>query len=169
MNYSQLYLNDTVNGNGFRTSIFICGCSKTPKCKGCWNKNLWLKTFGNKYTEETKKQIIDNLAKPYIKGLSVLGGEPSDNLEDGQLLDLLKTAKELYPEKTIYIWSGYTFENLIKDKLKLEMLKYCDMLRDGEFIEELKDINQYLQGSTNQRCIDVKESLKQNKIVLWEV
>lgn len=169
MRYAKICFNDTVNGNGFRTSIFLSGCSKSPKCKGCWNKDLWSFNIGQEYTEETKKEILKSLDKPYIKGVSILGGEPSDNLEDGQLLDLVKTIKEEYPQKTIYVWSGYKYEELIKNKIKLEFLKYVDMLRDGEYIEDLKDINQYLGGSKNQRCIDIQESLNQSKAVLWEV
>lgn len=168
MNIAKICFNDTVNGNGFRTSIFISGCSKYPKCKNCWNKDLWNYNLGQKYTEEIKNQILDSLNKSYIKGLSILGGEFTDNLKDGQLLDLVKSVKELYPNKTIYAWTGYTFEELIKDKLKLEILQYIDMLRDGEYIEELKDLQQYLQGSKNQRYIDVKSSLEGGEIVEYE-
>ena len=168
MNYSKICFDDTVNGNGFRTSLFVSGCSKHPKCEGCWNKDLWSHSYGKKYTDETEIQILNSLSKPWVKGLSILGGEPTDNLEDGCLIRLVKRCKELYPNKTIYCWSGYTFEELIKNKLKLDFLTYIDMLRDGGYIEELRDINQYLGGSKNQRCIDVQESLRRNEVVIWK-
>lgn len=165
MNYAKICFDDTVNGNGFRTSLFVSGCSKSPKCKNCWNKDLWSYTFGNKYTKETETQILNSLSKPWIKGLSILGGEPTDNLEDGWLIQLVKKCKELYPNKTIYCWSGYNFEELIKDDIRLEFLQYIDMLRDGEFIEELKNFNNPLGGSSNQREIDVKRSLKEGRVI----
>ena len=165
MNYAKICFDDTVNGNGFRTSLFVSGCSKSPKCKNCWNQSMWSHDFGFKYTQETEIKILNSLSKPWIKGLSILGGEPMDNLSDGTLLRLAKKCKELYPNKTIYCWSGYKYEDLIKDSIRLEFLQHIDMLRDGEYIEELKDLGQYLQGSKNQRCIDVKESLTQGVVV----
>lgn len=168
MNYSKICYNDTVNGNGFRTTLFVSGCSKSPKCKGCWNKDLWNFNYGNEFTEETEQDILDSLSKPYISGLSILGGEPTDNLKDGSLIRLVKKCKELYPDKTIYCWTGYTFEELIKDDIKLEFLQYVDMLRDGEYIEEQKDLTQYLQGSKNQRYVDIQKSLKEKKVIDYE-
>lgn len=168
MNYSKICYDDTVNGNGFRTTLFVSGCSKSPKCKGCWNKDLWNFNYGNEFTEETEQDILDSLSKPYISGLSILGGEPTDNLKDGSLIRLVKKCKELYPDKTIYCWTGYTFEELIKDDIKLEFLQYVDMLRDGEYIEEQKDLTQYLQGSKNQRYVDIQKSLKEKKVIDYE-
>lgn len=168
MNYSKICFDDTVNGNGFRTSLFVSGCSKHPKCEGCWNKDLWSHSYGKKYTNETEIQILNSLSKPWVKGLSILGGEPTDNLEDGCLIRLVKRCKKLYPNKTIYCWSGYTFEELIKDDLCLEFLQYIDMLRDGEYIDSLKDITQYLSGSRNQRYLDVQQSLKEGKYIKYK-
>lgn len=167
MRYSKICFNDTVNGNGFRTSIFLTGCSKSPKCKDCWNKDLWSFDVGEEYTADTEKQILDSLSKPWIKGLSILGGEPTDNLYDGNLISLVSKCKELYPNKTVYVWTGYNFENLILDDKRKEFLQYVDMLRDGEFIEELKDLNQYLQGSSNQRYIDVKLSIIKGEVITY--
>lgn len=164
MNIAKICYEDTVNGDGFRTSIFLSGCNKYPKCKDCWNKDLWSFQVGDKYTEETKDKILNSLSKPYVKGLSILGGEPMDNLTDGELIDLVKNIKYIYPKKTIYVWSGYYLENIIKKEEVKEFLKYVDMLRDGEFILELKDVNQYLQGSKNQRYVDVQHYLKTNLI-----
>ena len=166
MNYASIFFDDTVNGIGFRTSLFVSGCSKNPPCKGCWSPQARNFNYGNKFTKETKDSIIVSLEKSYVSGLSILGGEPMNNLKDGMLMDLVKSIKKLYPNKTIFCWSGYTYEELIKNPLQLGFLQYIDMLRDGEYIEELKDITQYLSGSKNQRMIDVGKSLKQNKIIL---
>lgn len=169
MNYSAIYYNDTINGNGFRTSLFVSGCSKYPKCKECYNSEAWSFKYGNIFTEQTKQDILNSLKPHYIKGLSILGGEPADNLSDGTLIDLVKSIKQIYPNKTIYVWSGYKFEDLINKRDCLELFKYVDMLRDGEYIPELKNINQYLQGSSNQRIIDIKESLKANKVIEYKI
>lgn len=168
MNYADLFFDDTVNGTGFRTSLFVSGCAKNPPCKGCWSPQARNFDYGQVFTEDTKKSIIESLRKSYIRGLSILGGEPMNNLKDGTLLDLVKTVKKEFPQKTIFCWSGYTFEQLIDKPLCYEFLQYIDMLRDGEFILEQKDLIQYLQGSKNQRCIDVQKSLQQGKTILWE-
>ena len=166
--YAKLCFDDTVNGNGFRTSIFVSGCSKVPKCKNCWNQVMWSHDYGYEYTLETELKILNSLSKPWVKGLSILGGEPMDNLKDGTLLNLVKKCKELYPNKTIYCWTGYQFENLIKDEVRLEFIKHIDMLRDGEYIDGLKNLNQYLQGSSNQRYIDCSKSLEKRQIIEYK-
>ena len=167
MNYANIFFDDTVNGIGFRTSLFVSGCAKTPPCKGCWSPEARHFDCGMVFTKETKDSIVASMKKQYVKGLSILGGEPMDNLADGTLLDLVKTIRAIFPHKTIFCWSGYSFEDLIKDPIRLEFLKYIDMLRDGEFIENLKDITQYLSGSKNQRMIASSESLKQNRIIKY--
>ena len=163
MRYSKLLSCDTNNGSGFRVTLFVSGC--TINCYNCQNKLAQNFNFGFRYTDETKEKILKLMSKPYIKGFSLLGGEPFDNLKDGQLLDLLKEIKKLYPKKTVFCWSGYTFEEILKDDLKKSILPYIDMIRDGRYIEEEKDLNQYLQGSKNQRYVDVKESLLKNKYI----
>lgn len=168
MFYSNLYFNDTVNGNGFRTSLFVSGCSKLPKCKNCWNPQAWNFKYGKEFTQNTKEKILDSLKNDYIKGLSILGGEPMSNLKDGTLIDLVKTIKEIHPNKTIYCWTGYTYEELITNPLTLEFIQYLDMLRDGEYLDELKNLEQYLNGSSNQRIINVQRSLKENKVILYK-
>ncbi|MGH4051995.1 MAG: anaerobic ribonucleoside-triphosphate reductase activating protein [Clostridium sp.] len=165
MNYASIFFDDTVNGIGFRTSLFVSGCAKTPPCKGCWSPEARRFDYGIPFTKKTKDSIIESLRKPYVKGISILGGEPMDNLLDGTLLDLVKTIRKMLPGKTIFCWSGYTFEELIKNPLRLEFLNYVDMLRDGEYIENLKDITQYLSGSKNQRMISARESLERNKVI----
>lgn len=167
MNYANIFFDDTVNGIGFRTSLFVSGCAKNPPCAGCWSPQARQFDYGVPYTKDVKDSIIESLRKPYVKGLSILGGEPMDNLGDGTILDLVKTIRAMFPEKTIFCWSGYTFEGLIKEPVTLEFLQYIDMLRDGEYIENLKDITQYLSGSTNQRMIAARESIKRNKIIVY--
>ena len=167
MYYSKIFSCDTNNGNGFRVTLFVSGC--TLHCKNCHNKDAQNFTFGKLYTQETEDLIIKLLKEDYIRGFSLLGGEPFDNLKQNDLLKLIKRIRETYPNKTIYCWSGYIFEEIIKDGKKKKLLNEIDMLRDGRFIEELKDLNQYLQGSSNQRIIDVQQSLEQNKVVLYKI
>lgn len=166
MNYSSIFACDTNNGVGFRTSLFVSGC--TLNCKNCHNKSAQSFNYGEKYTQDTEDLIIKAMESSYIRGLSLLGGEIMDNLKGGEILNLIKRVKVTYPDKTIFCWSGYSFEELLKNPSAVEILKYIDMLRDGKFIEELKDLNQYLGGSTNQRYINCKESLKTNKIIEYD-
>ena len=166
MFYSQIFSCDTNNGDGFRVTLFVSGC--TLNCKNCHNKDAQNFTYGNLYTKKTEDKIIELMSKEYIRGFSLLGGEPFDNLIDDTLIKLLKRIKQTYPNKTIYCWSGYTFENLLIRPNAIELLQYIDMLRDGRYIEELKNLNQYLQGSTNQRYINCRESIKQNKTVEFD-
>jgi anaerobic ribonucleoside-triphosphate reductase activating protein len=165
MNYMKIVNYDTNNGKNFRVSLFVSGCDKIPKCKFCHNKEAWKHDSGFKYTKDTEDYIINLLKQPLIKGFSILGGEPLDNLEGRELLKLVKRIKEELPHISIYCWTGWDYEQAIKRENVKEFLSYIDLLRDGEFIYELKDLNQYLQGSTNQRYINCKESLKQNKII----
>jgi len=166
MYYSKLLACDTNNGNGFRVTLFVSGC--TLNCPHCHNKEAQNFKYGQIYTNETKQKIIELMGKKYISGFSLLGGEAMDNLNSGELLELLKTIKETYPEKTIYCWTGYSFEKLLNNKLAIELMKYIDMLRDGEFILEQKDLSQYLQGSKNQRYVDCKKSLSSCKFVEYK-
>lgn len=164
MNYSKLILADDRNGPGYRTTIFVSGCDKSPHCKSCFNKQAWDFECGTQFNNDTKEEILDNLNKHYIKGLSILGGDPISNVrKDDTLLDLVKEVSYYYPNKTIFVWTGFDFEDIIKEEKVRQFLQYVDMLRDGEYIESLKDITQYLEGSTNQRYIDVKNSLLKNK------
>lgn len=165
MNYSKIIKCDTNNGNGFRVTLFVSGC--TLNCPHCQNKSAQNFNYGNKFSKKTHSEIIDLMSKPYIKGFSLLGGEPFDNIcED--LVYLLEDIKSKYPRKSIYIWSGYTYNELLNKPQSLRLLKYADMLRDGRYIEELKDLNQYLQGSKNQKCVDVQKSIKLNKIIEYK-
>lgn len=146
---------------GVRVSLFVSGC--THRCKGCHNPDGWSFDNGTKFNQFTMAEILDELAKPHIKGLSLLGGEPFDQPDLHWLVNLVRLAKEHYPEKDIWIWTGYEFEQIKSSPL----IRYCDVVVTGKFILEQRDIsdNNRWRGSTNQRIILVQESLQTNSIV----
>ncbi len=163
MNYGNIKKTDISNGLGIRVSLFVSGC--THHCKGCFNEETWDFTFGKPFTEETETEIMEALSQDYINGLSLLGGEPFEQQNQRVLLPFIKKVKNLFPEKDIWCYTGYTFDtDLLGDSRAKcectdEMLKNIDVLVDGEFIEELKDISLQFCGSANQRIIDVKKSM----------
>lgn len=161
MNYSQIRTMDISNGEGIRTSIFVSGCNR--HCKGCFNKEAWNFNSGKIFNSEKYFKICDLLKKPYCAGLSILGGEPFDQKDNYLLIELCKAAHTI--GKDVWIWSGYTFEELKTDDKKLELLQECDILVDGPFINEQKDLSLKWRGSTNQRVIDIKESFASGKVV----
>ena len=165
MRYNSIVYNDTVNGKGMRISFFTQGCSH--HCKDCFNKELgWDFDGGKKLT----KEVVDNMFfvfetyGKYYDGLSILGGEPLDNIEVTTLL-INKFRTMFGNTKDIWIWSGYTFEEILKDENKLKIIKECDVLIDGRFEKDLKDLKLKYRGSSNQRIINIQESLKQNKVI----
>lgn len=169
MNYSQIFFDDTRNGHGFRITLGVSGCDLKPHCKNCFNKSSWDFNSGELFNNNTKQIILNELKKPYIRGLSIIGGDPISNvLRDDTLTDLVKTIKKEFCGKTIYAWTGYTYENIIKNNKIKEFLSCVDMLRDGRYIEELRDVKQYLQGSKNQRYINVQESIEKGRIIEFE-
>ncbi|MMZ62066.1 anaerobic ribonucleotide reductase-activating protein [compost metagenome] len=157
---------DVINGIGLRHSLFVSGC--THRCKGCFNASAWNSHFGNKYTDELENKIINDMKIDYVQiaGLSVLGGEPFQNI-DG-LLALLKRVKNECKDKTVWIWSGYTFEEILKDSSKKDMLSLCDVLIDGKFELDKKDLTLKWRGSSNQRVIDVQKSIELQVAILFE-
>lgn len=162
MKYANIKKYDIANGSGVRISLFVSGC--THHCKGCFNSIAWDFNYGNEFTKEIEDQIIHDLQPNYIAGLSLLGGEPFEPENQKVLLPFIKRVKLIYPNKDIWCWTGYLLEDLIdpnkasraKCKYTLEMLKYIDILIDGEFKEDLKDITLQFRGSSNQRIIDIK-------------
>lgn len=172
MNYAGIKKMDVANGPGLRVTLFVSGC--THHCKGCFNKETWDFKYGEAFTEETEQLLLDYLKPDYIAGFTLLGGEPFERVNQEALTPFLKKVRETYPEKTIWCFTGYNFEKDIKERMMeqwehtKEMLSYIDILVDGEFKEELKDLNLRFKGSSNQRTIKVKESLEQGKIVFWE-
>lgn len=163
MNYAQIRKYDVANGVGIRSVIFVTGC--THNCKNCFNKEYQDFNYGKKWTENETKQIIEYLKDDNVSGLTLLGGEPMQNL------DLILVLKEIKKEisKPIWIYSGYTFDEIKENKYRLELLKLCDVLVDGKFIEELKDLKLKFRGSSNQRIIDIKKTLKTGKIVQLDI
>lgn len=169
MNYATIKYNDVSNGPGIRTSLFVSGC--THRCKGCFNSVAWDFDYGEKYTLQTENDIIKSLQSPYIKGITLLGGEPFEPQNQEELLRLTNRIKKELPDKTIWCFSGYTIEEMLNGKLStvkttLPLLMNIDVLVDGKYVEELKSLALKFKGSSNQRTILVKETLKENKIVL---
>lgn len=172
MNYATIKTHDVANGEGIRISLFVSGC--THHCKGCFNKEAWDFEYGTLYTKETEQYIIDALSPSYISGLSLLGGEPFEPQNQTTVLSLIKRVRQEYPEKDIWCYTGYDFEDdILSGRLKdqsitAQMIKNIDILVDGKFIEEKKSLNLRFRGSSNQRIIDVKKSLEEGKTVLFD-
>lgn len=168
MKYATIKKYDVANGPGIRVSIFVSGCNH--HCKGCFNKEAWDFNYGYDFTEDTINEIIEAMKPSYIKGLSLLGGEPFERVNQIGLLKLAEKVKMTYPEKDVWAYSGFLFDrdiigkqcNLFPETKKL--LSYIDVLVDGKFEENLKNPNLHFRGSSNQRIIDVKESLALGEI-----
>lgn len=178
MHYGKIIYCDVANGIGCRTSLFVSGCRH--HCKNCFNQITWNFDYGDPYTEDTKEHIIKSIDMPYIQGLTILGGEPLEPENQTAVLDLCKTIKERLPEKTIWIYSGYTFEQITgtDDTFKhiatpesiancKEILNNIDVLVDGPFVQDLYDITLKYRGSSNQRIIDVKKTLTEHSVCLY--
>ncbi len=171
MNYGEIKKVDIANGEGVRVSLFVSGC--THHCKGCFNPETWSFSFGKTFTEETEDEIIGYLNHGYIKGLSLLGGEPFEPENQRALLPFLKRVKAMFPEKNIWCYSGYTLdEELLKEsrarcEVTDEILSLIDILVDGEFIEAKRNLMLKFRGSENQRVIDVQKSLEVGEIVKY--
>lgn len=171
MNYAAIKKRDVANGPGVRVSVFVSGC--THGCKGCFNSEAWDFSYGKEYTKETEDEILEALAPDYIRGLSVLGGEPMEPQNRGTVLGLLRKVWERFPQKDIWCYTGYDYEEDIlrwqedkgAGKGVGELLSLIDVLVDGEFVEEKKNLRLAFRGSENQRLIDVKESLRQGRVV----
>lgn len=212
MNYHNITKDDMLNGEGLRVVLWISGCSH--RCRGCQNPQTWDCKSGVQFDESAKKEILDELSKDYISGITFTGGDPlySQNLKD--VLDLIIDLRSKYPisrkidtiyrendnfkyniliknsdeirlscqEKTIWLYSGYTWEQIMypvvtddfnpeRDKIlkmRQDIVKQCDVLVDGRYEEDKRDVTYHWAGSTNQRVIDVQETLKQGKVILWE-
>ncbi|MDO5517662.1 MAG: anaerobic ribonucleoside-triphosphate reductase activating protein [Clostridium sp.] len=164
MYYSKIKYNDVANGPGLRLSLFTSGC--THHCKGCFQPETWNFDNGEPFTSEVQKNIIEKSRSRYTAGLSLLGGDPLDNV-DG-ILPLLKEYRDVFGNtKTIWLWTGYLFEEIINDEKMSEALPFIDVIVDGKFIEGQKDITLKYMGSSNQRVIDVPNTLETGKIVLY--
>jgi len=163
MRYHKIRKMDISNGPGVRVSIFMQGC--TFNCKNCFNPETHDFNGGHEFLDETIEKVLDLCSIDYIVGLSILGGEPMHPLNIDGTTKLAKKFKERYPDKTIWVWSGFLFDRDLKDK---EILKYIDVLVDGQYKDELSNPKLKYCGSSNQRVIDVKKSLLNNEIILFD-
>ena len=165
MKYGQIREIDVANGPGIRTSLFVTGCNFN--CYNCFNKEYQDFEYGSLFTEYEIDQIIEYLNKPYIKGLSILGGEPMEH--PGYLSYLIKAVKPYMNEnQDIWVWSGYKFEDILLDPDKVKLLEKIDVLVDGTFQNDKKDLSLKFRGSSNQRIIDVQESIKSKRVIVLE-
>ena len=170
MNYANIKFNDIANGEGVRTSLFVSGC--THMCKHCFNREAWDFNYGKVFDEEIQDKILKSLAPSHINGLTLLGGEPMEPANQKGLLPFVKRVKEMYPNKTIWCYTGYLFDKELLSPSRAhcpwtrELLSYIDILVDGEFVYDLRDITLRFKGSSNQRVIDVQASLGSGKVVL---
>lgn len=173
MNYATIKWCDIANGEGVRVSLFVSGC--THRCKNCFNEVAWDFSYGQPFDTEIQEKIIKELSSDYIAGLSLLGGEPLEPQNQEGLFAFVQKVREIYPQKTIWCYTGFIFdekEGALKERhkntpLTKPLIALFDVLVDGPFVEELKDIRLKFRGSSNQRVIDVQKSLRRKECVLY--
>ncbi len=171
MNYADIKRCDVANGPGVRVSLFVSGC--THHCKECFNPETWDFDYGTPFTEETIALILDYMKPDYIRGITLLGGEPLEHENQKGLLPLVRQIRERYPEKTVWCFTGYDFERDVTGRMMQqwpetkELLSYIDVMVDGEFEIDKKDLGLVFKGSSNQRTILVQESLTSGKLIFW--
>ena len=168
MNYSDIKFTDMINGKGIRVSIFVSGCSH--KCHGCFNTPTWNPNFGFPFNEEIENEIINYFDKysASLDGLSLLGGDPTYDLNITPLVNFLNKFKNKFPEKNIWIWSGFTWETIISDKNLYSLVSLCNVLIDGKFDIKEKNLNIKWRGSNNQRVLDVQKSILEQKVIEYK-
>ena len=172
MNYATIKPRDIANGPGVRVSLFVSGC--THRCPGCFNEEAWDFSYGQPFDQSVIDRILEDLSPSFVKGLTLLGGEPFDPRNQAPILELLRQVRAKYPEKSIWCFTGYLFDrDLLPGKLgdpavTRAYLEHLDVLVDGPFIQAQKNLTLRFRGSTNQRLIDVPASLESSTVVLWE-
>ena len=172
MNYATIKPRDIANGPGVRVSLFVSGC--THRCPGCFNAEAWDFDYGQPFDQTVIDRILDDLSPSFVKGLTLLGGEPFEPQNQGPIVELLRQIKAKYPEKSIWAFSGYLFDRDILSgrlgdpEITREYLSYLDVLVDGPFVQARKNLSLRVRGSDNQRLIDVPASLRSGTVVLWE-
>ena len=172
MNYATIKPRDIANGPGVRVSLFVSGC--THRCPGCFNAEAWDFDYGQPFDQRVIDRILDDLSPSFVKGLTLLGGEPFEPQNQGPIVELLRQIKAKYPEKSIWAFSGYLFDRDILSgrlgdpEITREYLSYLDVLVDGPFVQARKNLSLRFRGSDNQRIIDVPASLRSGTVVLWE-
>lgn len=164
MHYNKIRKMDISNGPGVRVSIFLQGCSF--HCKNCFNPETWDFDKGKEFDDDVINHILDLCSEEHIKGLSILGGEPLHPKNIEGTTRLAKLFKEKYPNKTIWVWSGFLYEDYVS---KQDIVNYIDVLVDGQYEDDLHDFTLKFRGSSNQRLIDVKESIKNKKVVIYDL
>ena len=180
MNYHNITHDDMLNGSGLRVVLWCSGCEH--HCKNCQNPQTWDYESGISFDESAKKELFDELEKDYISGVTFSGGDPlaSNNLSN--IYNLMKEIKSEFPQKTIWLYTGYTWEQIMypvvtndfniekraTDQMREQIVSYCDVVVDGEYVDELRDVTLHWCGSPNQRVIDVQKSLSSGKVVLYE-
>ncbi|MBC5745940.1 anaerobic ribonucleoside-triphosphate reductase activating protein [Lachnospiraceae bacterium MD308] len=179
MRYASIRSMDISNGEGIGVALFVQGCPFKPHCRGCFNPETWDFDGGKEWTAESKDKLIKLASRPYIKRLSILGGEPLANENLDGVLDLVNEIRILFPQKTIWLYSGYTWEQLFEDdKFDIEggicenqtrraIVLSTDVFIDGRYVDSQKDLTLKWRGSKNQKVIDVKKSIQQGEVVLW--
>lgn len=170
MHYGNIKPLDIADGEGIRVSLFVSGCRN--HCKNCFQPETWDFAYGSEYTQQTEEEILKLLAPDYVSGLTLLGGEPFEPENQRVLTELLKKVRKAYPQKTVWSYTGYTFDMLNTEghprcEVTDEMLSMIDVLVDGRFIDELKNISLRFRGSSNQRVIDVRKTLETKEIVIY--
>ena len=177
MNYIKITKNDIANGVGIGCVLWVSGCN--CHCFNCHNQSTWDFNAGQLFTEESMQEILQEISKPYISRLTLSGGHPLDPRNIDEVYRITKRVRQAYPSKSIWLYTGYTWEQIIeKDKIyedhevnspsPLDVVKLCDVLVDGAYVDELRDISLAFRGSSNQRIIDVQKSLAENKVILWQ-
>ena len=172
MRYATIKKHDIANGPGVRVSLFVSGCNH--HCKGCFNEEAWDFNYGSTFTQETIDEILEALAPPHIRGLSLLGGEPLEFVNQKGLLPLIEQVKERYPDKTVWCYTGFDYEkDVMCDMIKKwpvtkELFQFFDVLVDGKFEIDKLDLKLRFRGSSNQRIIDIPRSRAAGEVVLWE-
>ena len=171
MNYAQILTCDMANGPGMRVSLFVSGC--THHCRGCFNEVAWPFDYGEKFDRETENRLLEAVKPSYYQGMTLLGGEPFEPVNQKGLISFLRRYKEEYPDKDLWAFTGYIYDqDLVPGGRAFtdvtdEMLSYVDVLVDGPFMEDRKDITLLYKGSSNQRTIDMKQSRQEGKIIFW--
>lgn len=173
MHIGEILKADCANGTGIRLSVFVSGC--TNHCKGCFQPQTWDFDYGQLYTQETEDFILSELSQVYYNGLTILGGEPFEIPNQREIIKLIRRVRKELPEKDIWIYTGFTYDkDLVPNGCRYiectdEILNHTDILVDGKFIEELKNISLNFRGSSNQRIIDLKKTRKEKKVILSEL
>lgn len=173
MNYASIKKCDIANGPGVRTTLFVSGC--THHCKNCFNPETWDFNYGKPFTEQVEDDIIQSCKSAFVTGITLLGGEPLEPANQRALLPFIRKFREQLPNKTVWCYSGYLYEQLIGEveyrcrcEVTDELLELIDVLVDGEFVQDLYDISLRFRGSSNQRIIDLKRSLASGQVQLWQ-